>query len=259
MCPVSGVSRNEGLDSRLFSVTSAHAESGAAGGSCFPSHPRKRLPVLPRAAGGSPPAVAAEHIWRRDAPPPLPGRGRRCAAPPGVPAQRRFPGRAAGISSGHAPAWRGPGAGGRPQAALLPGALPFGRDPAVLLSCFPAGKVAVGNERPGWSCRDQVLARAACVWLCVCPGFVLGSGALSNCTQALHNHPTPRVFFYHFLFFVYFPLSPSTFSWIMNVLFFHSFLPISKQRFFKKVSAGLLNSSLGFLSFFSFLIFFSLT
>lgn len=266
LCPVSGVSRNEGLDSRLFSATSAHGESAAAGGSCFPFHPRKRLPVLPRPAGGCSPAVAAEHIW--------PGRGRRSAARRGCPASAPFPGERArdrlGTRVGRAERPRVPGCTGSARRRLvLPGhtSADLGGDPAVH---HPGGfREAVRERAPGMELPRPGFG-AGCLRVAlhlsrVC--FRIWSSVklypLELC-QIVSKHyitippPPPPFFFFLTIFpFLFVFLSHSTLSWIMNGLFFYSFLPISKQRLYRKVSAGLLNPSLGFPSFFSFLSFFS--
>lgn len=150
MCPVSGVSRNEGLDSRFFSVTSSQTESAAAGGSCFPSHPRKRLPVLPRPArlqlrlrstsGRRSTSGQRSTSWPRL---------RRCPAEGGV-ARPRHGERARDIL----------GTRSRCGGSFFPW-------PPWLASGCPSSR-----RLPGWSCRVQVLALAACVRLCICPGFV---------------------------------------------------------------------------------------
>lgn len=86
-CPASALSRKEGLDSRFFSVPSAQAES------------RQLLLLLPPEAKAARPSPSCRraplqlcsgaHLGGGAAPPPLPGRGRRCA---GLPGERSFPG-----------------------------------------------------------------------------------------------------------------------------------------------------------------------
>lgn len=84
-------------------------ESAAAGGSCFPSQPRRRLHVLPVLRAGSSPAVAAGRSWaggprlRR-----RPAEGGLGSAPcPALPRERSRPDTLG----------RAPGAQGHPRAA----------------------------------------------------------------------------------------------------------------------------------------------
>lgn len=149
LCP--GVSRNEGLASRFFSVTSAQKA------------PPQGTPACPPSRGGGCPSSpccgrAPLQLWPRGAA----GRGGRASAAArqrealGAPLARRFPGSAPGRTR-----WGGPRVHRDTRGRLLPPLAGFGRDPAVRLPAV--FRDAVWSERPGWSCRVQVLALAPCV------------------------------------------------------------------------------------------------
>lgn len=129
MCPVPGVSRNEGLDSRFFVTSSGRARRRRAPAS--PLTQGKGCPSFPVLAAGSSPAAAAEHIWAAGP------RLRRCPAEGGVARPRR------GC----------PASGPSPERERGPG-LP--RDPLPLWQRPRPGRTRLGRagarpRLPGWT------------------------------------------------------------------------------------------------------------
>lgn len=157
-------------------------QSAPPQGSCFASHPRKRLSVLPRPGGGLLSSCGCgAHLGGGAAPPPLPGRGRRCAAPAGVPGERPFPGEreGAGASSGPAPAVAatasrpdtpGAGWGAAPAAGLDGQRREAARSSRGHLGALRAGPRCPSSRRflggcVGASARDGVAASRFWRWL----------------------------------------------------------------------------------------------